>query len=460
MLSENVANNVILAALEMGADFCDLFIDETQIQNIRYASSKVMDVQSGISFGIGVRLIYGDQSLYGYSNSVEEQSLLKMVKSLGTVYKKTPTQNFSGSFSSGPDFRVIKGFADENISLEEKIEKAVGIDKLIRSKSELIQQVSVNLMQKKQNIEIFNSEGLHVHDFRPYIRMATSAVASDGNKQNSSFDGPGARGGWSFVKGLNSDEVADRVAKQVITVLHADPCPAGKMPVVIENAFGGVIFHEACGHSLETTSVQNKASVFWDKKGKKIANTVVNAIDDGTIDNAWGSISIDDEGMETQRTQLIKDGVLENFMCDKLGNIKTGHPRTGSARRQSYKFAPASRMRNTFIEAGKSSREEILSTIKDGLYCKSMGGGSVNPGTGEFNFSVQEGYIIKDGKLDRAVKGATLIGSGGEILENISMIGNNLELSAGMCGSVSGAIEAAVGQPILKVDEIVVGGQA
>jgi len=191
-----------------------------------------------------------------------------------------------------------------------------------------------------------------------------------------------------------------------------------------------------------------------------IAHENLSAVDDGTIDNLWGSISIDDEGMPTQRTQLIKNGKLENFLSDTLGEMKTGHKRTGSARRQSYKFAPASRMRNTFIEEGPHSNDEIIQSIGDGLYCKSMGGGSVNPGTGEFNFAVEEGYLIKNGKLDKAVKGATLIGRGEKIMKNISMVGKNLDFAAGMCGSVSGSVPVTVGQPMIKVENILVGGNS
>ena len=191
-----------------------------------------------------------------------------------------------------------------------------------------------------------------------------------------------------------------------------------------------------------------------------IAHEALSAVDDGTIDNLWGSLNIDDEGMPTQRTQLIKNGKLENFISDRIGEIKTGHKRTGSARRESYKYAPASRMRNTFIEPGSFNLEELLSSMGDGLYAKSMGGGSVNPGTGEFNFSVQEGYLVKNGKIQDAVRGATLIGKGEEIMKNISMIGNNLAYAAGTCGSVSGGVPVTVGQPAIKVDKILVGGQA
>ena len=282
----------------------------------------------------------------------------------------------------------------------------------------------------------------------------------DGNLQTEAFFGPGAIGGWEFIEKLNTQEICANLLKQASTTLYAAPCPAGKMPVVIDNGFGGVIFHEACGHLLETTSVEKKASVFWDKMGEKIAHSAVTALDDGTVPGAWGSLSIDDEGMPTQKTTLIENGILKRFISDRLGERKTGHKRTGSARRQSYKFAPASRMRNTFIQSGNYQLDEIISSVPDGIYAKKMGGGSVDPSTGQFNFSVQEAYLIKDGKITKPVKGATLIGTGPDIMSKISMVGRDLELMAGMCGSVSGSIPTTVGQPPIKVDEILVGGEA
>ena len=254
--------------------------------------------------------------------------------------------------------------------------------------------------------------------------------------------------------------MAETLVKRALTVLHADPCPAGKMPVVIDNGFGGVIFHEACGHLLETTSVEKKASVFHDKMGELIAHEAVSAVDDGTIPGLWGSIRVDDEGMDTQKTQLIQNGRLSSFLVDRLGSMKTGYARTGSGRRQSYKYAPASRMRNTYIEAGHYTLEEILATVQNGLYAKVMGGGSVSPGTGDFNFAVEEAYLIHNGRIGKAVRGATLIGTGPEVLKKISMVGKDLLLAPGMCGSVSGSIPVTVGQPALKVDEILVGGEA
>jgi len=232
------------------------------------------------------------------------------------------------------------------------------------------------------------------------------------------------------------------------------------MPVVIGPGFGGVIFHEACGHLLETTSVAKKASVFHDQLGQLIANPVVNAVDDGTMAKEWGSINIDDEGMPTQRTQLIKNGQLTSFLADRVGAQQTGYDRTGSGRRQSYKFAPASRMRNTFIEPGDAKLDDMITSIDRGIYASHMGGGSVQPGTGEFNFAVTEGYYVENGKVQYPVKAATLISTGPAVLKEISMVGNDFALACGMCGSVSGAVPTTVGQPSLKVDDILVGGNA
>jgi TldD protein len=240
---------------------------------------------------------------------------------------------------------------------------------------------------------------------------------------------------------------------------HGDLCPSGKMPVIIDNGFGGVIFHEACGHGLEATSVAKGTSVYTGKLGEKIASDVVTAIDDGTIPNGWGSFNINDEGEKPQRNVLFENGVLKNYMIDKLGSIRMGMAQTGAGRRQSYQFAPTSRMTNTYIAPGKSSNEEIFKNTEYGLYAKKMGGGSVNPATGDFNFAVLEGYLVENGEITTPVRGATLIGTGLEVIQQIDMVGKELEYGQGMCGSSSGSIPAWVGQPMIRVKEITVGGR-
>ena len=238
-------------------------------------------------------------------------------------------------------------------------------------------------------------------------------------------------------------------ARTAVKMLHAPLCPSGMMPVVIDNGFGGVIFHEACGHSLEATSVAPGNSEFSGKLGQKIASDKVTAIDDGTLPNEWGSENIDDEGVPPTRLVLIENGVLKNYMIDRLNSRRMGMPVTGSGRRQGYMFAPTSRMRNTYIAAGEDSDSEMIATMGDGLYCRKMGGGSVDPSTGKFNFSV---------RIVHPVRGASLIGRGSEILMKIDRVGRNMQMAQGMCGSLSGSVPTNVGQPMIRVSSLTVGG--
>ena len=261
-----------------------------------------------------------------------------------------------------------------------------------------------------------------------------------------------------FLRTWNAEESAAEVAESAGKMLYADYVESGSYPIVMANEFGGVIFHEACGHLLETTQIEQKTTPFLDKKGEKIAHENLTAWDEGLSDKAFGTIDMDDEGMPAQRTLLIENGILKNFIADRTGSIKTGHPRTGSGRRQNYTYAAASRMRNTYIAPGEYTLDNLFNSIDKGIYCKKMGGGSVGA-TGEFNFAVEEAYLIENGNLTKPLKGATLIGSAKEIMNKISMCSQDLGLAAGFCGSVSGSVYVTVGQPHLKVDSITVGGR-
>jgi TldD protein len=304
-----------------------------------------------------------------------------------------------------------------------------------------------------------NSEGVWAEDRRNYSRVYASALASNGKEIQTGTEGPGGFAGYEFFQKLDPTKIGKEISRIAVTMLNADYAPSGKFPVVIDNGFGGVIFHEACGHALETTSVAKNASVFAGKMGKQIANPAVTAIDDGTIPNEWGSENVDDEGMPTQKTVLIENGILKSYIVDKMGSLKTGYNRTGSGRRQSYRYAPASRMRNTYIAAGKHKLEDLIADVDYGIYAAKMGGGSVIPGTGNFNFAVSEGYLIRKGKIAEPVRGATLIGNGADALFKISKVADNLAMAQGMCGSVSGSVPTNVGQAAILIDEIVVGGR-
>ncbi|MBC7661054.1 MAG: TldD/PmbA family protein [Chitinophagaceae bacterium] len=460
MLDSRIAQDVISAGCELGASFVDIYVEKSVYEAISLRDSEIKDIKTGTDFGIGIRAIFGNKSVYGYTNIAEREELLRILKLICAMDKTSQSVS-----PSAMDFRKIKAQflvssgLDKPSPYEEKIAFLRRVDELTR-RNEKVTQFDGLSMQKWQSIQVFDSEGLAIDDERHAIRIPMTVITAEGSNQARAFEGPGGSQGWEFAKTIDPERIAESLVKRALTVLRADPCPAGKMPVVIDNGFGGVIFHEACGHLLETTSVEKKASVFHDKMGEMIASSVVSAVDDGTIPGLWGSLTVDDEGMPTQKTQLIKDGRLNSFLVDRLGSMKTGFDRTGSARRQSYKYAPASRMRNTYIDAGHDDMEAMIASVPFGLYAKVMGGGSVTPGTGDFNFAVEEAYIIKDGKVGKPVRGATLIGSGPQVLKSISMVGKNLMLAPGMCGSVSGSINVTVGQPSIKVDEILVGGEA
>jgi TldD protein len=332
-------------------------------------------------------------------------------------------------------------------------------DDKARSLSDRIVQVSSSVSDICSTIQIINSEGLHIENTRARTRANISVTGAKNQERLTSHEAPGALGGYEILETLSPENIAMECGERVLRMLDAGYISGGQMPVVMGNGFGGVIFHEACGHPLETESIRRQASPFCGKLGEQIAHPCLTAIDDGTLPGVWGSLSVDDEGTPTERTVLIENGVLKSYMSDRVGAKEVGVPLTGSARRESYKYAPVSRMRNTFIAEGKDSLAEMISSIDNGLYAAKMAGGSVNPATGEFNFAVDEGYVIRQGKIAEPVRGATLIGKGHEILPRISMVGNDFETAAGMCGASSGSVPVTVGQPSIKVDQILVGGR-
>ena len=460
MISKSIAIKVLNLATATGADFAEIYLEETLSSSLALENGQVETSSSGISYGAGIRLLNKLQSVYGYTNDISLKGLSNLAESL--------SKSFSGPRQVTVD-KIAKVRVKNIHHIERPLHEVPTTEKvaLLKDASKIIQQhdprivrVQTMMMDGYKKVAIFNSRGEHFEDEKTRGRMAMVAIAAENGKIETSFEGPGAQAGFEyFTKTIDYKAKALEVAKAAIRMLHADECPSGKMPVVIGNGFGGVIFHEACGHPLEATSVAKKLSVFTDKIGTQIANPIVTAIDDGTIPNAWGSNNIDDEGHPTQRNVLIKDGILQQYLVDDFNGRRMGVKGNGATRRQSYKYEPTSRMSNTYIDNGKSTPEEIIAATKFGLYAKSMGGGSVNPTTGDFNFAVSEAYMIRDGKVAEPVKGATLIGNGANILMKIDMVGNDLARAQGMCGSVSGSIPVDVGQPTIRVSEITVGGR-
>lgn len=454
----NFLHSVLEEALKNGGEYADLFFEDTKINNISYLDKKVDDMSLGNNYGVGLRVIVDKKTIYLYSNDTTNDSLINLARSVSSIVKnkKHIVKDFIKSKEKDNHPVHINPF---DVNFDEKIETLAYLDKTARKVSDKIKQVSARYMEKERNILVCTSNGILKEDSQTYIRLVMMSMASDGTNTQTSSRTKGALDGFQVIRDINLENMAIETANSAIKMLDSEYPKSGKYPVVIDNAFGGVIFHESCGHALEATSVADNASVFCNKLGEKIASDVVTAIDDGTIKNAWGSYNIDDEGNDAQRTILIENGILKSYLVDELGYIKMNQKVTGSARRESYKYAPTSRMRNTFIDKGNSTFEELISGIEYGLYAKKMGGGSVDPATTDYNFAVSEGYLIENGKITKPVRGATLIGRGDETLMNIEAVSSNLELADGICGSISGSVPTTVGQPAIRVKELTVGGR-
>ncbi|MBS3680327.1 TldD/PmbA family protein [Ornithinibacillus massiliensis] len=461
MLNKALIEDVLTAALSTGGDFSEIFIEDRFTSRMKLQSSRLEDSLSGRDFGVGIRVLNGLKSAYAITNDFSREGLMKAANEAAQAIQSTRGQNsiilpqFKQIVESIHPIELMPNSVDKS----RKLAILRNADQIVRNYHSSISQATIGLVEEEQNVLIANSEGTYVEDRRVRSRLVINAIASNEHDMQTGFYGPGRFQGFEYIEGLDLDHYAKEAARIAVTMLHADPAPSGKFPVIIDNEFGGVIFHEACGHGLEAYSVAKNNSVFANKIGEKVASELVTYIDDGTLTNEWGSINIDDEGEKTRKNILIENGILKGYMIDKFNARRMNAKSTGSGRRESYKFAPTSRMTNTYIAPGKSSPEEIIANTEYGIYAKYMGGGQVNPATGDYNFAINEAYLVKNGKIDKPLRGATLIGNGAKTIQKVDMVGNNLGHGAGMCGASSGSVPVNVGQPTLRVSEITVGGK-
>lgn len=459
MIPKSICEGVLARAMSTGADYAELYAQHTVDHTIHMIDSRVDQIGDTVTAGAAVRVYKGLRSVMATTVDKSEAGLLRCAQqaadALGQGDAPVDIVLRERTFGDIHPVRIVPS----SVGNARKVEILKDGYFAARDYHESITQVTGSVADVDHRILVANSEGLYAQDRQVRTRLSLSAVAErEGQTQTGSFN-PGSRMGLEMFDTVDPREVGLRAAKQAVTMVGAGYCPAGVMPVAIAGGFGGVIFHEACGHSLEATSVAYGRSQFADKLGQSIAAPKVTAIDDGTIPGAWGSMNMDDEGHPAQRNVLIEKGVLKSFMIDKFNARRMGMAPTGNGRRQSYAYTPTSRMTNTYIAPGEDKNEDIIGSIDYGLYAASMGGGSVNPVTGEFNFAVDEGYMIRDGKICEPVRGASLVGKGSQILMDIDMVGTELELGQGVCGSSSGAIPTSVGQPLIRVSSITVGGR-
>jgi TldD protein len=349
----------------------------------------------------------------------------------------------------------------ETVTIRAKSDLLRAGDEAARSCGAEVAQVIVGYSEGRQVILIVNSEGEMVRDDRTRLRLVATVVARRDGTMQTGYESVGKSMGFELLDERGAQEIARRAAEKALAMLVAEPSPSGPMPVVMANGFGGTLFHEACGHGLEADAIAKGASIYVDRLGDVVAAPIVSAYDDGTITNEWGSGAFDDEGIPTQRTLLIEEGRLRQYLYDRLRARRAGVASTGNGRRQSFRHVPIPRMTTTFIAGGASTEEEIIAATKHGFYAKSLAGGQVEPASGNFVFGVAEGYLIEDGAVTKPLRGATLVGNGIEVLMDIDMIaGDDFLVKSGMCGKDGQAVPVGTGQPTLRIRRMTVGGTA
>lgn len=459
MFNDSDCLRILEQAMSTTADFAEVFQEVTESKSVSLLNGQVIRAATNFDTGTGIRLFAGTNSVYVYSSDNDLEVLLKLAKEAAAAIK-------GGDKGSIEELNALCSTSKATIEIDPmSVAKSEMVDFLRQSSdfalnyNPLITQAASSIACVKRTARVINTRGVNAEDTTNRIRLSVETIATKDNEKQSGRVAPGTMRGYEFINEYPLIDKTRECCDTAIRMVNAGYAPSAKMPVILGNGFGGVIFHEACGHALEATSVGIKNSYFTDKLGQQIASSIVSARDNARIEGEWGSYATDDEGNTSSDLLLIENGILKNYLVDELGGRRMNCKPTGCSRRQNYTYAPTSRMSNTYICNGESDPKDIIANTEYGLYCTQMGGGSVDTSTGDFNFAVNEAFMVRNGKIAEPVRGATLIGKGQEILKNIDMVGNDLKLSAGMCGSVSGGVPVTVGQPTIRVSSILVGGR-
>ncbi len=458
-MNKEFFEKIINTCLSSGIDYTEIYYEKSKSTKYVLSDSKIDDIVLNQSKGIGIRLIKDQKVYYTSTNDLTPENILSLVtnllKSIKTDKKKTKKYQLPTLKECYPQVII----PHNQYPLSKKIGILKNIDKIIRDYSPAISQVKAGLIETEKEYTIASSKEKYISSSEVSTRLFISPFASSKNKIEDTFKSYGKAQGYECLENFDYQALALEAAKVAVNKLNALPFKGGPLPVVLGNGFGAVIFHEACGHALEATSVADNISFFSGCLNKQIASSKVTLIDDGTIPGEWGSTIIDSEGNETKKNILIDKGILKSYLVDGANSSKMHHPCTSSSRRESYQYPPTSRMNNTYLLSGTDKIEDMIKSIDYGIYCKSLRGGSVITETGDFNFSADESYLIKDGQIQNPISGITLIGKGQDILKKVEMVSDDLKLETGYCGSISGLVHVTIGEPTIKVSEILVGGQ-
>ena len=442
------------------ADDGELFLEYQQSENFVFDDGQLKNANFDTSQGFGLRAVAGEMSGYAHASELSEEALLRAGDTIKAVQV-----GYDGTMAQGPAQTNQSLYMEDNplnqTPFETKVRLLSGMDAYARGLDERIRQFSASLSGSWQAVQIIRADGSRAADIRPLVRLNVSCIVGDGDRLEAGSYGTGGR--ETYESYINSDTwqmAVEEALRQAIVNLGSVSAPAGEMPVVLGPGWPAILLHEAIGHGLEGDFNRKKTSAFSELVGERVAAPGVTVVDDGTIENRRGSLTVDDEGTPTQRTVLIEDGVLTGYMQDRMNARLMGKQATGNGRRESYAHLPMPRMTNTVMEDGNYDPEEIIKSVKKGLYAVNFGGGQVDITSGKFVFTCTEAYQVENGKTGAAVKGATLIGNGPDALTKVSLIGNDMALDPGVgtCGKDGQSVPVGVGQPTILLDELTVGG--
>ncbi len=460
-LSESLLEEVLGKVMTRAVDSADIYLQGSRSENWMLEDNIVKTGDFSIDRGFGLRVISGEKTGFAYADEIALPALKKAAQSAKSIVRS----GGSGLVHVAPHPSVVHLYPAINpldsLSESDKINFLHQLNTQARSMDSRVQQVTISLAASYNIILLINSEGVLTADVRPLVSLWIKVIAEDKGRRERGQAGGGGRAGYEiFINQQKGSQFVEKAVHQAVLNLTADNAPAGTMPVVLGPGWPAVLLHEAVGHGLEADFNRKGGSIFTGRLGQQVISPLCTIVDDGTIPGRRGSLTIDDEGVPSQNTTLIEKGVLKNYMQDRLNARLMGMAPTGNGRRESYAHIPLPRMTNTYMLPGESNPHDIIASVKRGLYAVDFAGGQVDTASGKFVFTMSEAYLIEDGKITTPVKGATLIGNGPEVLNRVSMVGNDLQLDSGMgtCGKEGQSIPVGVGQPTLKIDALTVGG--
>ncbi len=445
-----------------GADDGELFLEYCQSESLAFDDGRLKSASFDTAQGFGLRSVAGEAAGYAHSSELSEAAIRRAAETVRAVHA-----GHGGTLALPPSGTNRSLYTDHNplaeVGFEAKVKLLAEIDAYARAKDPRVRQVAVSLSGSWQAVQIIRGDGVRVADIRPLVRLGVTVTVGDGTRMENGAHGTGGRVPYAeFIDPDNWRGYVDEALRQALVNLDCVAAPAGEMPVVLGNGWPGILLHEAIGHGLEGDFNRKKTSAFAGLMGQQVASKGVTVVDDGTLADRRGSLTVDDEGTPSQSTTLIEDGVLVGYMQDRQNARLMGMTPTGNGRRQGYAHIPMPRMTNTYMLAGEHDPKEIIASVKKGLYAVNFGGGQVDITSGKFVFSAAEAYLIENGRIGPAVKGATLIGNGPDVLTKVSMVGNDMALDPGIgtCGKEGQGVPVGVGQPTLRIDSLTVGGTA